>query len=86
VFNKKYVKYFRWFYLLPGLLFAGFANVERLWIFANISVGVCALPNLVALLALNGVFFKLMKDYMSGTNKFTTEITDATQQYVKKAE
>jgi len=85
VFNKKYVKYFRWLYLLPPILFAGVANVERLWVFANISVGVCALPNLVALLALNGVFFKLMKDYMSGTNKYRTEITDSTQQYVKRA-
>ena len=85
VFNKKYIKYFRWLYLLPGIFFAGVANVERLWIFANISVGVCALPNLIALVALNGVFFKLMKDYMSGTNKFTTAITDSTRQYVKKA-
>jgi AGCS family alanine or glycine:cation symporter len=84
VFNKKYVKYFRWLYLLAGILFAGVTNVDRLWVFANISVGVCALPNLVALLVLNGVFFKLMKDYMSGTNKYTTEITDSTQQYVKK--
>ncbi|MFC2141650.1 alanine/glycine:cation symporter family protein [Acidobacteriota bacterium] len=85
VFNKKYVKYFRWLYLLPPILFAGVANVERLWVFANISVGACALPNLVALLALNGVFFKLMKDYMSGRNEYRTEITDSTQQYVKKA-
>jgi AGCS family alanine or glycine:cation symporter len=85
VFNKKYVKYFRWLYLLPPILFAGVANVERLWLFANISVGVCALPNLVALLALNGVFFKLMKDYMSGTNKYTTAMTDSTKQYVKEA-
>ncbi|MFC2167654.1 alanine/glycine:cation symporter family protein [Acidobacteriota bacterium] len=85
VFNKKYVKYFRWLYLLPPILFAGVANVERLWVFANISVGVCVLPNLVALLALNGVFFKLMKDYMSGRNKYRTEITDSTQQFVKKA-
>ncbi|MFC2160835.1 alanine/glycine:cation symporter family protein [Acidobacteriota bacterium] len=85
VFNKKYVKYFRWLYLLPPILFAGVANVERLWVFANISVGVCVLPNMVALLALNGVFFKLMKDYMSGQNKYRTEITDSTKQYVKKA-
>jgi AGCS family alanine or glycine:cation symporter len=85
VFNKKYVRYFRWLYLLPGILFAGVANVERLWVFANISVGVCSLPNLVALLALNGAFFKLMKDYLSGTNKYATKITDSTKQYVKKA-
>jgi len=85
VFDKKYVRYFRWVYLLPGILFAGIANVERLWVFANISVGVCALPNLVALLALNGVFFKLMKDYMSGKNRYPTEMTDSTQHYIRKA-
>jgi len=84
VFNKKYMKYFRWLYLLPGIFFAGVANVDRLWVFANISVGVCVLPNLVALLALNGVFFKLMKDYMSGRNKYRTEITDSTKQYMRR--
>ncbi len=85
VFDKKYVRYFRWLYLLPGIFFAGVANVDRLWVFANISVGVCVLPNLVALLALNGVFFTLMKDYMSGTNRYTTEATDSTQQHVREA-
>ena len=85
LFNKNYVRYFRWLYLLPGILFAGVANVDRLWVFANISVGVCVLPNLVAVLALNGVFFKLMKDHMSGTNRYATDVTDSTQQYVRKA-
>jgi AGCS family alanine or glycine:cation symporter len=66
-------------------LFAGVVNVDRLWVFANISVGVCALPNLVAVLALNGVFFKLMKDRLSGTNRYTTEVTDSTKQYVREA-
>ncbi len=86
VFDEKYVSSFRWLYLLPGILFAGVSNVDRLWVFANISVGVCVLPNLVALLALNGVFFKLMKDNMSGTNRYTTEATDSTRQYVTEAE
>jgi AGCS family alanine or glycine:cation symporter len=85
IFDKKYVTYYRWLYLLPGILFAGVTNVDRLWVFANISVGVCVLPNLVALLALNGVFFKLMKDFLSGTNRYATEVTDSTQQYVREA-
>jgi AGCS family alanine or glycine:cation symporter len=85
IFDKKYVTYYRWLYLLPGVLFAGVSNVDRLWVFANISVGVCVLPNLVALLALNGVFFKLMKDYLSGSNRYTTEATDSTRQYVREA-
>jgi AGCS family alanine or glycine:cation symporter len=70
VFGRRAMPYFRWFYLLPGVVFAGVADVDRLWVFANISVGVCALPNLVAVLALSGLFFTLMRDYLTGANKF----------------
>ncbi|MFC2165092.1 alanine:cation symporter family protein [Acidobacteriota bacterium] len=77
--------YLRWIYLVPGVVFAGFSNVDKLWIFANISVGVCAIPNLIAVLALSGVFFVLMKDYMQGQNKYATDITDRERNYVRKA-
>ena len=70
---------------MPGVIFAGIADVEKLWVFANISVGVCSLPNLVALLALSGAFFKLMKDYLTDKNKYTTAIVDTSKAYVKKA-
>lgn len=85
LFGTKAVKPLTAIYLLPAIMFAGVADVDRLWVFANISVGVCALPNLVALLALNGVFFVLMKDYLSGKEKFNCADVDRTGGYVRKA-
>lgn len=85
LFGKRAMAYLKWLYLIPGIIFAGIADVEKLWVFANISVGVCSLPNLVALLALSGAFFKLMKDYITDKNKYTTAIVDTSKAYVKKA-
>jgi AGCS family alanine or glycine:cation symporter len=85
IFNKKATKYLKWFYLIPGVIFAGIADVDKLWVFATISVGVCSLPNLVAVLALSGVFFKLMNDYLSGRNIYATKLIDASNNYVKTA-
>ncbi len=85
LFGKRAMIYLKWIYLIPGILFAGIADVEKLWVFANISVGVCSLPNLVALLALSGAFFKLMRDYMTDRNKYATAIVDTSKAYVKKA-
>ena len=84
-FGKKVFKYLKWIYFIPGIMFASVANVDQLWIFANIAVGVCALPNLVAVLALSGAFFKLMKDFLDGTNLFATEKIDLTNAYVRSA-
>jgi Na+/alanine symporter len=70
---------------MPGIIFAGVANVDKLWIFANISVGVCSLPNLIAVLALNGAFFVLMKDFMSQRNEYGCRIVDSSKNYVKTA-
>lgn len=83
VFGKKAMKYMKWVYLVPGVIFAGVSHVDKLWVFANITVGFCALPNLIAVLTLNGVFFTLMKDYLSGENKYTTAVTDKTKKYIK---
>lgn len=83
IFGKKALKYLRWFYLIPGVLFAGVADVDKLWVFADISVAVCSLPNLVALLVLNGAFFKLMKDFLEGRNKYATAISDTQRIYVQ---
>ena len=85
IFNKKAMKYLKWFYLIPGVIFAGIADVDKLWVFATISVGVCSLPNLVAVLALSGVFFKLMNDYLSVRNIYATKLIDASNNYVKTA-
>jgi AGCS family alanine or glycine:cation symporter len=83
LFGKKSTSYLRWLYLVPGVIFAGIANVEKLWLFANISVGVCSLPNLVALLALSGAFFKLMKDYLLNKNEYATSVVDSSKKYVR---
>jgi AGCS family alanine or glycine:cation symporter len=84
-FGRKIVAFLKWIYFLPGILFAGVANVDKLWIFANIGVGVCAIPNLVAVLALSSVFIKLMKDYLEGSNHFSTAKVDSTKKYVRSA-
>ena len=78
-------RYVKWIYFLPGVVFAGITNVGQLWALANISVVASALPNLIALLLLSGVFMTLMKDYLSGENKYATAITDRSKQYVQMA-
>ena len=83
LFGKRSVRYLRWVYLIPGVLFAGVANVDRLWVFSNLAVGSCALPNLIAVLALSGAFFTLMRDYIRGENRYTTAIVDQSREYVQ---
>ena len=85
LFGENVFHYVKWVYFLPGVVFAGITNVDQLWALANISVAASALPNLVALLALSSVFMTLMKDYLSGENRFTTVSTDASRQYVRMA-
>lgn len=75
----------RWVYFIPGVVFAGVTNVDQLWAFANISVAASAIPNLVALLMLSGAFLTLAKDYVSGTNRYTTELSDREGRYVQVA-
>jgi AGCS family alanine or glycine:cation symporter len=78
-------RYVKWTYFLPGVVFAGITSVDQLWALASISVAASALPNLVALLILSGVFVTLMKDYLSGKNNYQTRIIDENQQYVRVA-
>ena len=85
LFGERVFHYIRWIYFVPGVLFAGITQVDELWSLANISVAASALPNLLALLLLSGVFLKLMHDYLTGTNAYTTAAIDGTQNYVKMA-
>lgn len=62
--GKNSVKYMRWVYLLPGIIFAG-QKVNAIWLFADVASGLMGIPNLIALAMLNGVFIKLFKDFMS---------------------
>jgi len=85
MFGKRSMCFFKWFYLLPGVVFAGFADVDKLWVFANIFVASCGIPNVIAVFVLSGVFFTLMRDYLKGTNKYATKIIDETKQYIRLA-
>ena len=66
----------RWVYFVPGVVFAGVADVDRLWVFANIAVAVVSIPNLVAMLCLSGVFVILMRDEVSGERRYATARVD----------
>jgi AGCS family alanine or glycine:cation symporter len=68
----------RWLYFVPGVLFAGVADVDRLWVLANISVAVVAIPNLISMLFLSDVFSTLMEDRVSGRSRYTTANVDGT--------
>jgi AGCS family alanine or glycine:cation symporter len=69
----------RWLYFVPGVLVAGVADVDRLWVFANIAVAVVAIPNLVAMLCLGGVFITLMRDELSGERRYSTANVDGNE-------
>jgi AGCS family alanine or glycine:cation symporter len=66
----------RWLYFIPGVVFAGVADVDRLWVLANVAVAVVSIPNLVAMLCLSGVFVTLMRDEMSGVRAYATANVD----------
>ena len=72
------VRVLRWLYFLPGVVVAGVADVDGLWVVANIAVAVVAIPNLVAMLSLGGVFTTLMKDEISGARVYATANVDDT--------
>jgi AGCS family alanine or glycine:cation symporter len=77
-------KWLRWIYFLPGVIFAGVADVDQLWIFANISVAVVAIPNLLAMVFLSGVFIRLMRDHISGENRYATAKIDDTDDVMRR--
>jgi AGCS family alanine or glycine:cation symporter len=85
LFGKWPMRYLKWFYFIPAIIFAGVADVNKVWVFTNIAVGVCAIPNLVAVLALSGVFFVLMQDYLQGTKKYATAVVDRDKNYIRAA-
>ncbi len=75
LFGHRAVRLFKWLYLVPGVVFAGVGAgemVNKLWSFASITAALCAIPNLVAVLALSRVFKKLMDDYLTGRHKYAT--------------
>lgn len=83
IFGKRSMGFFKWIYLVPGVLFAGVANVDKLWLFANITVAACAIPNMIALVALHRPFMNLMRDRLEMHNRYLTDVVDRTGNYIK---
>ncbi len=66
--KKKCIKAYRWIYIL--CVFIGpFMTVSAVWTIADIFNGLMAIPNLIALVALNGVVAKETKDYLDRIKK-----------------
>ena len=82
VFGRAVTRWIRFLYFIPPLVFAGVADVDRLWVFANIAVAICAIPNLIAVLSLSGAFMTLMGDYLTGRNRYATGLIDESKEYV----
>ena len=66
--NKKKVLVYRWIYIL--CVFIGpYMTVKAVWTIADIVNGLMAFPNLIALVALNGVVVAETKLYFDSPNK-----------------
>lgn len=66
--NQKAVKIYRWLYIL--CVFIGpYMTVKAVWTIADIFNGLMAIPNLIALLALNGVVVAETKKYFDTLKK-----------------
>jgi len=60
----KIKKYFGWAYCI--FIFCGsFIKVETVWFIGDICIGLMAVPNLIGLIALSGVIFKLTRTYFN---------------------
>ena len=62
--NLKVVKGYRWIYIL-AIFIGPYMTVAAVWTIADIFNGLMALPNIVALLALNGVIVAEVKKYLA---------------------
>lgn len=78
--------YLRWIYFMPGIVFAGVTRTDELWAVANTSVFLSAVPNLIALVMLSGVFLTLMRDFLSGDRQYATAIIDSNREWVRSAD
>ena len=60
--NMKKVKVFRWVYIL-AVFIGPYMTVSAVWVIADIFNGLMALPNMIAIFALNGVVVKETRDF-----------------------
>ena len=66
--NQKLVKGYRWLYIL-AIFIGPFMTVSAVWTIADIFNGLMAIPNLIALVALNGVVVAETKKYLDTLKK-----------------
>ncbi|MGN1023888.1 MAG: alanine/glycine:cation symporter family protein [Lachnospiraceae bacterium] len=62
--SRKAVKIFRWFYIFAVFL-GPYMTVSAVWTIADICNGLMAIPNMIALFALNGVVAKETHDFFA---------------------
>ena len=60
--NLKVVKVYRWIYIL-AIFIGPYMTVAAVWNIADIFNGLMAIPNLIALVALNGVVVAEVREY-----------------------
>lgn len=60
--NIKHVKIFRWIYIL-AVFIGPYMTVSAVWTIADISNGLMAIPNMIAIFALSGVVAKETRDF-----------------------
>ena len=60
--SKTAVIIYRWLYIL-AVFIGPYMTVSAVWTIADIFNGLMAFPNLIAILALNGIIVKETKDY-----------------------
>ena len=66
--KPKAIKVYRWIYI--ACVFIGpYMTVKAVWTIADIFNGLMAIPNLIALLALNGVVVAETKKYLDNAKK-----------------
>lgn len=66
LFGTPAIKVYRWLWVV-AVMVGSVTSLKSVWAFADITNGLMAIPNLISLLALNGVILAETKKYMSNT-------------------
>ncbi|MBZ0109506.1 MAG: sodium:alanine symporter family protein [Candidatus Scalindua rubra] len=64
LFGSRAILPYRWIYVV-ALFVGAVVRLEFVWNFSDITLGLMALPNLIAIISLSGVVVSLTKDYFS---------------------
>ena len=66
--NKKMILVYRWLYIF-AVFIGPYMTVKAVWTIADIFNGLMAIPNMIAIFALNGIVVKETKDFFQRYNK-----------------